>query len=40
MVILTGFADKISPELDIQLKVLESEGIQHIELRGVWGKTF
>lgn len=36
MVILTGFADEISPDLDTQLDVLESEGISHLELRGVW----
>lgn len=39
MVILTGFADEISPELDVQLDVLASEGISHLELRSVWGKN-
>lgn len=39
MVILTGFADEISPDLETQLDVLESEGISHLELRGVWGKN-
>ncbi|RJR12302.1 sugar phosphate isomerase/epimerase [Candidatus Parcubacteria bacterium] len=39
MITLTGFADEISPELDIQLDVLESQGIRHLELRSVWGKN-
>ncbi|WP_257345900.1 sugar phosphate isomerase/epimerase family protein [Pseudalkalibacillus decolorationis] len=39
MVILTGFADEISPELYEQLDVLESEEIKNIEFRGVWGKN-
>jgi sugar phosphate isomerase/epimerase len=39
MVTLTGFADEISPVLNIQLDVLESEGIRYIEFRGVWGKN-
>ena len=39
MVILTGFADEISHDLEEQLNVLESEGIRHLELRGVWGKN-
>lgn len=37
MITLTGFADEISPELDVQLDVLESQGIRHLELRSVWG---
>jgi sugar phosphate isomerase/epimerase len=37
-VTLTGFADEISTDLDEQLDVLATEGISHLELRGVWGK--
>lgn len=37
MVLLTGFADEISADLDEQLDVLASEGISHLELRSVWG---
>jgi sugar phosphate isomerase/epimerase len=36
---LTGFADEIDPELDVQLDTLDGEGIRHLELRGVWGKN-
>jgi len=36
---LSGFADEISSELDEQLRVLDQEGIRHLELRGVWGKN-
>jgi 3-dehydroshikimate dehydratase len=39
LVTLTGFADEISPELDVQLKVLASEQINHLELRGIWNKN-
>ncbi|OXM83571.1 sugar phosphate isomerase/epimerase family protein [Paenibacillus rigui] len=39
MITLTGFADEISPDLEIQLDVLASEGTSHLELRGVWGKN-
>ncbi|WP_078379036.1 sugar phosphate isomerase/epimerase family protein [Sutcliffiella halmapala] len=39
MITLTGFADEISPELDVQLDVLESLGMKHLELRSVWGKN-
>ena len=35
---LTGFADEIGPDLDEQLDTLASEGIKHLELRGVWRK--
>ena len=34
---LSGFADEIDPELDVQLETLLGEGIRHLELRGVWG---
>ncbi len=36
---LTGFADEISPELDVQLDTLAAEGMRFLELRGVWGKN-
>jgi len=36
---LTGFADEISPDLDVQLDTLAAEDIAHLELRGVWGKN-
>jgi len=39
MVTLSGFADEISQDLDEQLGTLESLGIRHLELRGVWGKN-
>jgi sugar phosphate isomerase/epimerase len=35
-VVLSGFADEISPDLDEQLAVLASESISHLELRSVW----
>lgn len=34
--ILTGFADEISPDLDTQLDILAEEGISYLELRSVW----
>ncbi|MDR0136888.1 sugar phosphate isomerase/epimerase family protein [Metabacillus idriensis] len=39
MLTLTGFADEISPDLHVQIEVLESEDIRFIELRGVWEKN-
>ena len=39
MFTLSGFGDEISPELNEQLDLLQSEGIQHLEFRGVWGKN-
>lgn len=36
---LTGFADEISPDLDVQMDVLESLNIRHIEMRGVDGRN-
>jgi sugar phosphate isomerase/epimerase len=36
-VILSGFADEISPDLDEQLATLAAESISHLELRSVWG---
>jgi sugar phosphate isomerase/epimerase len=35
MFTLSGFGDEISPDLNEQMDVMESEGIKHIELRGV-----
>jgi sugar phosphate isomerase/epimerase len=35
-VILSGFADEISPDLDEQLAVLAAESLSHLELRSVW----
>jgi sugar phosphate isomerase/epimerase len=39
MFVLSGFADEISPDLDVQLDVLAKLGLKHLELRGVWGKN-
>ncbi|MGI6209531.1 MAG: sugar phosphate isomerase/epimerase family protein [Anaerolineae bacterium] len=39
MFTLSGFGDEISPDLDEQLDALQSIGIGHLELRGVWGKN-
>ena len=39
-IILTGFADEIAPELDIQMQVLEKLKMNHIEMRGVEGRSF
>lgn len=36
---LSAFADEISSDLNEQVDILRSEGITHIELRGVWGKN-
>jgi len=35
-VVLSGFADEISPDPGIQLATLASESISHLELRSVW----
>jgi sugar phosphate isomerase/epimerase len=35
--VLTGFADEIDENLDTQLDVLESLGIDSLDLRSVWG---
>jgi sugar phosphate isomerase/epimerase len=35
-VILSGFADEISPDLGEQLDTLAAESISHLELRSVW----
>lgn len=39
MVKLSGFADEISPDLQVQLDTLDSLKIHFLELRGVWGKN-
>ncbi len=39
MFTLSGFADEISPDLDVQLDVLQDLNIRHLEMRGVWGKN-
>ena len=39
MVHLSGFADEIAADLDLQIEVLQSEGLRHLELRAVWGKN-
>ena len=36
---LSGFADEISPDLDLQLETLLREGIRQLELRSAWGKN-
>jgi sugar phosphate isomerase/epimerase len=36
---LSGFGDEISADLNEQLDLLQSEGVKHLELRGVWGKN-
>jgi sugar phosphate isomerase/epimerase len=35
-VILSGFADEISPDLETQLEVLAEQSIRHLELRSAW----
>ncbi|MEN6480163.1 MAG: TIM barrel protein [Anaerolineales bacterium] len=39
MFTLSGFADEISDQLDVQLEVLGQLDIRYLELRGVWGKN-
>ncbi|MGH2560756.1 MAG: sugar phosphate isomerase/epimerase family protein [Thermomicrobiales bacterium] len=36
---LSGFADEISPDLDVQIETLKGESMQYLDLRGVWGKN-
>jgi sugar phosphate isomerase/epimerase len=38
-VVLSGFADEISPDLDEQLAVLSGESMSHLELRSVWSTS-
>lgn len=37
MIQLSAFADEISPDLAEQLRVLASEGLHFLDLRGAWG---
>jgi sugar phosphate isomerase/epimerase len=37
MVTLTGFADEIGPDLELQVRTLQAVGLRHLELRGIWG---
>ena len=39
MIRFSAFGDEIGPEIDEQMKVLASENVKHIELRGVWEKN-
>lgn len=39
MIRLSGFADEIGPDLELQIQTLAAEGIRYLELRGVWGKN-
>ena len=39
MFTLSGFADEIAADLNVQLDVLEKLNIGYLELRGVWGKN-
>lgn len=36
---ISGFGDEIAADLDEQLDSLQALGIDHLELRGVWGKS-
>ena len=38
-VVLSGFADEISPDLSEQLAVLAAESLSHLELRSVWSTS-
>ena len=38
-VLLSGFADEIGPDPDLQIETLIETGVKHVELRGVWGKN-
>jgi sugar phosphate isomerase/epimerase len=39
MIRLSGFADEISPDLELQIQTLRSENLGFLELRGAWGKN-
>ena len=39
MNMISAFADEISDDLDIQIETLKANGVDHIELRGVWGRN-
>ncbi len=36
MIRLSGFADEIGPDLDLQIRTLREEHMHYMELRGVW----
>ena len=36
MIRLSGFADEIGPDLDLQIQTLAGENMRYLELRGVW----
>jgi sugar phosphate isomerase/epimerase len=36
---ISGFADEISPDLDVQLDTLAEESMRYLEFRGVWSKN-
>ncbi|MEI7024366.1 sugar phosphate isomerase/epimerase family protein [Paenibacillus sp. y28] len=40
MILLSGYGDEISPDLDTQLDVLEQEGIRYLDLRSVGSNVF
>ena len=37
MAIISAFADEIDPDPVVQVQVLADNGVDHIDLRGVWG---
>jgi len=39
MFTLSGFADEVSEDLNVQLDTFQKLGIAYIEFRGVWGKN-
>lgn len=39
MFTLSGFADEVSEDLNVQLDTFQKLGIDYIEFRGVWGKN-
>ncbi len=39
MIQLSGFADEIGPDLDLQIQTLASEDMKFLELRGIWDKN-
>jgi 3-dehydroshikimate dehydratase len=39
MIRLSGFADEIAPEPEVQISTLRAAGHKFMELRGVWGKN-
>ena len=39
MNMISAFADEIGDDLDLQIATLKANGVDNIELRGVWGKN-